>query len=191
MFSSNWFEKLAKDNFENIIKPIFKEVDKINYLEIGCFEGASLTYMFENVLTHCESTATVIDPFIFYENQYNVFNENMKPYMNQINLKKGYSQNILPTLTQDFDLIYIDGDHTSEGVFNDAKLSFPLLKKNGIIIFDDYLWRHNGEHTIVTTDDINLLHPNNPFSGINQFLDIHKDKIEIIKQNWQMIIKKI
>jgi predicted O-methyltransferase YrrM len=130
MFSSNWFENLAKDNFKNIIKPNFIGVEKINYLEIGCFEGASLTYMFENVLTHCESTATVIDPFIFYENQYNIFNENIKPYMNQINLKKGYSQDILSTLTQDyFDLIYIDGDHTSEGVFNDAILSFPLLKK--------------------------------------------------------------
>jgi len=48
-FSSNWFDKLAKDNFEHIIKPAFKD-KKINYLEIGTYEGASLLYMFNEVL---------------------------------------------------------------------------------------------------------------------------------------------
>jgi hypothetical protein len=66
MFSSNWFDKLAKHNFEKIIKPEFQGKD-MKYLEIGCFEGDSLHYMFSNVMTN-ESTATVIDPFIFTNN---------------------------------------------------------------------------------------------------------------------------
>jgi predicted O-methyltransferase YrrM len=190
MFSSNWFDNLAKHNFENIIKPEFQGKD-MKYLEIGCFEGASLHYMFSNVMTN-ESTATVIDPFIFTNNQYEVFSNNIRNYENRIQLFIDYSQNALKNLNEnEYDFIYIDGDHTSGGVLMDAILSFPLLKKRGIIIFDDYLWRYNGEHTLVDLDDENLKHPNNPFTGINTFLTMNKDKIQILESNWQMIIRKL
>lgn len=36
------------------------------------------------------------------------------------------------------DWIYIDGDHTYEGVMNDIKHSWDLLAKGGTMIFDDY-----------------------------------------------------
>ena len=190
MFSSNWFDNLAKKNFENIIKPLFSGKN-INYLEIGCFEGASLHFMFTNVMTP-ESTATIIDPFIFSHNQLETFNNNMKNYKDRMNVIIGYSQNELKKLNKNYyDFIYIDGDHTNEGVFIDSVLSFPLLKNGGIIIFDDYLWRYNGSHDITELDNPDLNHPNNPFSGINKFLSIYKDKIEIIESNWQMIIKKL
>jgi len=39
-----------------------------------------------------------------------------------------------------FDFIYIDGDHTAEGVLQDAVLAWRLLKAGGIMAFDDYLW---------------------------------------------------
>ena len=189
-FSSNWFDNLAKDNFENIIKPFFTSKD-IKYLEIGCYEGASLHYMFTNIM-NTNSTATVIDPFIFYDTQLQTFTNNMENYKDRIELIVGYSQTELRKLNRNnYDFIYIDGDHTSDGVFTDAILSLPLLKNGGIIIFDDYLWRHNGSHTITSLDDINLLHPNNPFSGINKFLELYKDYIEIIESNWQMVIRKL
>ena len=58
-----------------------------------------------------------------------------------MNVIIGYSQNELKKLNKNYyDFIYIDGDHTNEGVFIDSVLSFPLLKNGGIIIFDDYLW---------------------------------------------------
>lgn len=38
-----------------------------------------------------------------------------------------------------FDIAFIDGNHTDENIIkNDIKLSLTLLKKDGIIIFDDY-----------------------------------------------------
>ena len=36
------------------------------------------------------------------------------------------------------DLIYIDGDHSTDAVYNDIKMSCNLLKENGVIIVDDY-----------------------------------------------------
>jgi predicted O-methyltransferase YrrM len=191
MFSSNWFDRLAKPNFEGIIKPLFSGKN-IKYLEIGTFEGASLHYMFTNILTNNESTSTVIDPFTFSNNQYEIFSSNMEKFRDRIDLYKGMSEDFLPILPKNYyDFIYIDGDHTSDGVFKDAILSFPLLKQNGIIIFDDYLWRYNGDHTIPNLDDKNLSHPNNPYTGINKFLELYKNQLLILEQNWQMIIQKI
>lgn len=193
-FSSNWFETLAKNNFETVILPLFKD-KPIHYLEIGCFEGASLYYMFENVLTHKDSRATVIDPFNDFNwshNQLQTFKNNLYNYLDRINIIQGYSQNELTKLEKEtYDVIYIDGDHTSHAVFTDALLSFPLLKKGGYIVFDDYVWIHNSEtHDIVDTSDPRLQHPNNPFTGINNFVNLHKTDIEIITSNWQLIIRK-
>ena len=37
-----------------------------------------------------------------------------------------------------YDLIYIDGDHKLDSVYNDIKMSCNLLAKDGVIIVDDY-----------------------------------------------------
>ena len=72
-FSSNWFDKLAKPNFDNILK--YYQNDSFKYLEIGTYEGASLYYVLNNC-KNCE--ATVIDPFIFKGDQLQIFNDNLK-----------------------------------------------------------------------------------------------------------------
>ncbi|MBV9858890.1 MAG: class I SAM-dependent methyltransferase [Alphaproteobacteria bacterium] len=38
-----------------------------------------------------------------------------------------------------FDLIYVDGDHTYDGVKLDAELSVKKVKRGGLIIFNDYI----------------------------------------------------
>jgi len=40
-----------------------------------------------------------------------------------------------------FDFIYIDGSHQAPDVLADAVLSSVLIRKGGIIVFDDYFWR--------------------------------------------------
>jgi len=37
-----------------------------------------------------------------------------------------------------FDVIYIDGDHSKEGVINDWNLAKKIIKPDGLIIFDDW-----------------------------------------------------
>ena len=51
--------------------------------------------------------------------------------MSSVNLKK------YPDKT--FDLIYIDGDHSYEGVKQDANVAKAKLADNGIIVFNDYI----------------------------------------------------
>lgn len=53
-----------------------------------------------------------------------------------------YSTEIIPKLTKKYDIIFIDGGHSTEVVINDLNNSHKLLKVNGIMILDDVL--HGG-----------------------------------------------
>jgi hypothetical protein len=44
----------------------------------------------------------------------------------------------LNQIKRQFDLIYIDGDHSAQGVLRDLVLSWPLLLKSGVMICEDY-----------------------------------------------------
>ncbi len=50
------------------------------------------------------------------------------------------SKLIAQGMSRSFDSIYIDGSHEATDVIADAILAFELLRKGGIIAFDDYLW---------------------------------------------------
>ena len=39
-----------------------------------------------------------------------------------------------------FDLIYVDGDHSSDQVKIDLINSWNVLKKGGFLVLDDYMW---------------------------------------------------
>ena len=59
----------------------------------------------------------------------------------KIEIRRGYSNTELLKFEDEFfDIIYIDGNHEPQYVLEDAVLSFRKLKKNGIMIFDDYGW---------------------------------------------------
>ena len=189
-YTSDWFESLAKANFETYVKP-FGENRVVNYLEVGTYEGASLSYMFNNVLTTPGCTATVIDPFNSYDGILDVFNGNLADHLSNITLMKGLSADQLPNLQADtFDIIYIDADKQSAGVLADAKLAFPLLKSGGMMIFDDYLWIAETSWSVDNINNPRINEPYNPYNGINQFVQENSSGLETVVSNWQLIVKK-
>ena len=196
IFSQSWFDVLGLKNFENL-KSVIDCNKPINFLEIGCFEGNCHKWMYENILIHPLSKSTVIDPFensLTHGNSYDTFKNNLSNNLEKITILKGFSDDILPSLEKEtYDIIYIDGDHTAEAAFKDGVNSFPLLKKGGIMIFDDYLW--------VGLHDINWNYPdgkghnyignwNHPCTGVNCFLFQHKNNIEIL-DNFEPPIKQV
>jgi len=84
-----------------------------------------------------------------------------------------------------FDLIYVDGSHQASDVLADAVLSFHLLKNNGVIIFDDYLWYENFSYGI---DPIR-----SPKIAIDAFTNIYCRKLRIMSgpKIYQIYAKKI
>jgi predicted O-methyltransferase YrrM len=64
--------------------------------------------------------------------------KSMKEYGKRWELKLGDSSTLMKSLKEKFDYIYIDGDHTYEGVKKDLDQASRLLAKGGQIICDDY-----------------------------------------------------
>ena len=186
-FTQNWFEILALKNFQTL-KNIIDINKPINVLEIGCFQGNCHLWLYENILIHPDSKSEVIDPFeksithsdLQHPNTFDIFCNNLYKYKDKITIHKGFSDDILPTLEKNsFDIIYIDGDHSSLATYNDGVNSFTLLKKGGIMIFDDYLW--NGLYVNDNMDIYRIGGELNPCRGINKFLSEYSEKYELLK----------
>jgi predicted O-methyltransferase YrrM len=184
VFTQFWFLKnvyFLKKFFEK--KKIFNK--KCNILEIGVFEGLSSIFFlkqfkksklyavdtFKGSAEHSKLTnlshlkKRYISNTFSYKNNIKVF-----AFKSDIFFKKHSSQI--------FDLIYIDGDHHYISLLNDARNSFKILKKNGILIFDDYFWRFYREGL-------------NPISAINLFLKEIEGKYILEFVTTQIGIRKI
>jgi predicted O-methyltransferase YrrM len=142
--ADNWFSIININNYKD--RPI-------NYLEIGTFYGANILSVANSYGLHNDSKLYCIDPWEDYEDYpeyknkqhsiYDSFMNNVEKsgQAHKITINRGYSNNIVPKLEDDFfDIIYIDGNHEPEYVLEDAVLSFRKLKVGGILIFDDYGW---------------------------------------------------
>lgn len=159
IFSVDWFSNNIQiwTRFLNS----FKNKPNLHFLEIGCFQGRSTIWLLENILTDKSSKITCIDTFegstehlIYFQNHiknlFDIFTHNISKFKNKVNIIKDKSQNALKIINDKYDFIYIDGDHKSSSVIEDAILSFSLLKNGGIMIFDDYLWFQMKKHIDTT-----------------------------------------
>ena len=188
VFTQNWFEVMAKDNFERF-KNYIGTNKPLNFLEIGCFEGNAHLYMYENILIHPESKSTVIEPWgggtgnSTHHDVSDIFRNNLKNYLEKITICRGLSNDFLPKLAEQFDIIYIDGDHTSKQTYIDGILSWDLLKKDGIMIFDDYKWHGYRLLDKNIPESMAIGEINHPALGINKFLEEKKGQYELFGSN--------
>ena len=177
-FTHDWFT-MRIPNWMEILEP-FEGQPHIHYLEIGVSEGGSALWMLENILTHPTARITGLDTFGDVE-IYARFLSNLElsGLSDKMTIIKGRSQVTLRSLPFDsFDIIYIDGSHTAPNVLLDAALSWDLLKKGGIMIFDDYMWEWERPPQ------------ERPKIAIESFLRIFKNELEVLHQEYQIIIKK-
>ena len=177
-FTSNYFEG-ARLNFDQCIRTLGK-VDRV--LEIGAHEGRSACYILENFLTDT-GTLCSVDPQ-FDETTRRRFDSNValakKPEQVIENL---YDMSIpalskLVTRRQQFDFVYVDGDHHNQTVIADAVLGWQLLRQGGIMLFDDYY--------PVPTDG----YFNGPKAGIDAFCMLYSTQFNWIITNHQIGLQK-
>ena len=81
-----------------------------------------------------------------------------------------------------FDFIYIDGNHHAPNLLLDGLYSFLLLKKEGVIIFDDYNW--DGEDRFGNKTFKGIL-PKEPIEYFISIMDC-----EVLHLGYQAVIKK-
>src|SRR3989338_6966473 len=151
MMGTVWYLKQKNPKLKNI-----------SILEIGSWLGASALSFAQGLKEHNNSKGaiTCIDawqPFFDEEKNnddvhknmqallgsdvaYNIFTHNIGTLPKSILCQhlRGQSENIMPILKpQQFDIIFIDADHTYEPVKKDILNAIPLLKDGGIICGDD------------------------------------------------------
>ena len=78
-----------------------------------------------------------------------------------------------------YDLIFIDGNHTTKYVMEDSVLSWGLLKVGGIMVFDDYKWRLHDRETL------------RPKLAIDSFCKVYGDYLQIVYNGYRLAVKKM
>jgi predicted O-methyltransferase YrrM len=104
-------------------------------LEIGAAYGYSTIVMAEVALQ-----VTSVDPHIVHAS-WAPMGQNLMRYgvMDRVSLEVGTSEQILPTLgPRQFDLVFVDGDHTAAGVAFDLAQGLRLVAADGILAFHDW-----------------------------------------------------
>lgn len=171
----------------------FKGKDSLSFLEIGSFEGRSAVWLLTNILTGEHAKLVCIDTFEgSVENQTKAgidlsqieahFDMNIEHTgaAHKVQKIKETSASAFRKLAFDsYDCIYIDGSHTAPDVLSDAVMYFHLLKKGGLMIFDDYIWEEPGMKDLDT-----------PQPAIDAFLMIYDRKIEVLYKGIQVILRK-
>jgi predicted O-methyltransferase YrrM len=119
-----------------------------------------------------------------FSDEYETFVKNIAETdkSSQVNIMKGFSDVLLPNLIstkKQYDIIFIDGNHTAPYVLSDAIMSWKLLKVNGIMIFDDYLWELEKPETL------------RPKMAVDNFISNYADYLEVVWSDYRMAIKKI
>lgn len=159
----------------------FRGKPNVHYLEIGVYEGRSLIWVMDNILTHHTSQATAIDVFLgSYGPRYRA-NLMRSGHADRVTTIADYSQKTLRTLSLDsYDIVYVDGSHAKCDVLEDVVLSWRLLKQGGILIFDDY--------RLLAQADPD--HHECPKMAIDPFVQCFQDQCRVIHNGFQLILEK-
>lgn len=202
-FTNTWFDNTARNVWDQLIP----QIKPRSILEIGSYEGASTCYLIQKLAgthpleVHCidtwqgglehqtggndETDMNAVEAR-FRRNVEIAVRNARNPV--ELVIHKEFSDRALSKLlsegkTSHFDFIYVDGSHQAPDVLCDAVLAFRLLKVNGIIAFDDYLW---SERLPYGKDPIR-----SPKMAIDAFTNIYCRKLHIISAPlYQIYIQK-
>jgi Methyltransferase domain len=185
----NWFEISAVKYFDLVLPRRFAGKPLIDFLQIGAYTGDASEWILDNIITNPTSWLTDVDTWFGSEEEIhkqfdwneieNFYDDRMSKYTNLCK-SKGYSETFLQNAeSEHYDFIYIDGDHTAEGVYRDASLSWRCLKPYGIMAFDDYLWSHDSGNVMLS-----------PKPGIDKFLNKYDGQYKLMIMDEQVWISK-
>jgi len=125
-----------------MLKEICKERVVESYLEIGVNRGDSLRVVLEN--SNDLKTLYLCDDWKdHYGGEGKGNNKHIKiliteyEYNGKVVFLNGDSKMQIPRVTQKFNLILVDGDHSAEGTMEDLNNCWPLLEVGGLILLDD------------------------------------------------------
>ena len=183
----NWFKITAEENFKSQLIPLAGKFS-LRFLQIGVFTGDASVWLVDNILTQKNSVLEDVDIWTGSDEEVHqamdwldverVYDSRIAFRPNVIKYKMDSKEFLRSVEEPTYDFIYIDGDHTAEGVLQDAVLAWRLLKAGGIMAFDDYLWEDPRGIEF------------QPGWAIDTFVGAVKDESEVLLSNSQVWLRK-
>lgn len=131
-----------------VLSILSKMISPQNILEIGTYTGYSALCMAEGLRKHGKITS--IDKNEELESRVKSYFQESE-FADQINMKVGDALEIIPSLTETFDLIFIDADKTN--YLNYYNLVIDKLDSGAFIIADNVLWSGKVIEPLETADE--------------------------------------
>jgi predicted O-methyltransferase YrrM len=195
-FTKDWFN-WAPEVWTQLIPMLPGKPGLRTFLEIGSFEGRSMVWIVENMMSDGEAL-DCIDTWQggeehSAEDMRSVearFDHNRQLLMDRFpdrivdTYKSSSTTGLAHWLVEDpkdhptFDFIYIDGSHIAKDVLTDACMAWPLLKPKGLMVFDDYMWGNPRD----------ILH--RPKPAIDAFTNIFAEEVDIVHVGYQLVVRK-
>ena len=184
--SINYNEKWFCNNLYYLSVNFKNENNVKNILEIGSYEGRSAIFFLKNfsgsnitcVDTWCGSDEHKSINFELIEKNFDLntsfYQSNKTLFKHKMTSNEFFKKN-----RKYFDLIFVDGDHSSNQVKIDLINSWNILKKGGFLILDDYMWWFYKDLK------------KNPSTPINNFIKENISNISKLNIWHQVIIKKV
>jgi predicted O-methyltransferase YrrM len=119
---------------------IQRRTNKARYLEIGVFAGGTMRLL-KNIVPHARFVGLdLFDDFVMSGDNTHISGTFTQADVqgllgDDVTLIKGDTNVTLPKLTEKFDLIFIDGNHTYQATWDDFNNALPHLAEDGHIAF--------------------------------------------------------
>lgn len=183
-YTEDWFSHRIPEWKKHVV-PAMAPFKKRRWLELGSFEGRSALWTLENLLTDPTDQITCVD--IWNSGYEHNFDTNLALDLQKDKAEKikGDCMDVLAELIaqkRKFHGIYVDADHQAKSALTEAALGWRMLQPGGILIFDDYPWKHKPEDRATKLP---------PKPGIDAFLECWQYELRVLHKGWQVIIQKI
>jgi len=187
-FTNTWFDG-SIELWVELLSPLKALARPVDVLEVGSWEGRSTLFLLGYLP---EGRLTAVDTWEGGAEHQSLadlhalerrFDHNVSAFRSRLVKRKGRSSIVLAELAsnaaESFDFIFIDGSHFADDVMLDAVLAWQLLRKDGVLVFDDYLWRIEQYGW-----------KKNPANAINLFLELVEGDFTLIHVGHQLAIRK-
>jgi hypothetical protein len=187
----NWFiQGSAKAYFERNLKDLSGR--PLQFVQLGAYTGDATEWLFENILTHPDSTLIDVDTWggsdepehkaLDWKSVEDLYIDRHKDKLDSGRLIKfkGTTDDFFSSQLgmRQFDFIYVDADHKASSVLKDGLNSIYRVRVGGIVAFDDYLWTQGkGKHL-------------DPKPAIDALYACYPDQLETIDSGVQVWFRK-
>jgi predicted O-methyltransferase YrrM len=152
----NWRRKINRLNLHSglgdsawLLYGICRSLRPTIVVEIGSARGWSACFIGMALKENGAGRLYAVDPHVLTTwndsnsiDTYEIMNENMKKFglTDIVTIVRSFSHEAVSSVPKPIDVLFIDGDHSYEGVKSDWQCYAPHMREFGVVVFHDTMW---------------------------------------------------